>query len=235
MIPYLAIVLTLFLVGAVLASPPAKEVLVALYARVSTADQHCDMQLTEMRADAERRGWKVAAEYIEHASGKAGARRPQQQKLLKDAAERKFDAVMVWKMDRFGRSLDDFVQNVCRLDGAGVRFLVPSQGIDTDQRNPMAKAMMQLMMVFAELERSLIAERVSSGLQEYRRAYDRGQVGKGKLRRSRSGKDEAVGRPRCVFRRDLAAERRAEGWSWRRLATEYGVSVRTLRRELKAS
>ena len=141
----------------------------AIYARVSTQDQHCELQLHDLRGYAERSGWPVV-EYIEHASGKAGSKRPVLAQLLKDARMKRFDCVLVWKIDRMGRSVGDFITNLLELDRAGIRFLCPSQAIDTDQRNPFAKAMMHLMAVFAELERDLIVERDNAGVAEYHRA-----------------------------------------------------------------
>jgi putative DNA-invertase from lambdoid prophage Rac len=200
--------------------------LVAIYARVSTEDQHCEMQLAEMRGYAERQGWTVS-EYVEHASGKAGSRRPVLDRLLGDARMKRFDVLLVWKLDRFGRSLKHIIENMETLDAAGVRFLVPSQGIDTDQRSPMGKFLMQIIGAFAELERELIRERVNAGVQEYKRAYDRGEIGK--KRHSRSGKDLPAGRPKRIFRRDEAAHLRELGHSWRAIAKHLGVSASTIR------
>jgi putative DNA-invertase from lambdoid prophage Rac len=206
----------------------------AIYARVSTIDQHCAMQLTDLRAHCERNGWPTV-EYVENASGKAGSRRPVLKQLLKDAQARKFDTALVWKMDRFGRSTIDVITNIQELERAGVRFVVPSQGIDTDQRNPFAKAMMHLMAVFAELERDIIAERVNAGVQEYRRSYAAGKVGAGKPRRSKSGKDLPHGRPQKIFARDKAHELFATGMSRRAIAKQLKVSEATIRRTLKAA
>lgn len=207
----------------------------AIYARVSTLDQNCAMQLTDLRAHCERNQWPPAVEYIENASGKAGSRRPVLKKLLQDAQSRKFDAVLVWKMDRFGRSTIDVITNIQELERAGIRFLSPSQAIDTDQRNPFAKAMMHLMAVFAELERDIIAERVNAGVQEYRRSYAAGRVGAGKPRRSKSGKDLPHGRPQKIFARDKVKELADGGMSRRAIAKELKVSEATIRRTLKAA
>ncbi len=205
-----------------------------IYARVSTTDQHCDLQLFDLRAFCERNQWQIL-EYLETGSGRAGARRPVLKQLMKDAHARKFDAVLVWKIDRFGRSLIDFLDNVQELDRAGVRFLAPSQSIDTDQRNPFAKAMMQLMAVFAELERSLIIERVLAGVSEYKRAYAAGKVGAGKPRRSKSGKDLPLGGRMRIFARDEAARLRDEGKSWREIEKIMKIPQSTIRHALKAA
>jgi|ERR1051326_1661186 DNA invertase Pin-like site-specific DNA recombinase len=229
LMPLIFLFAALLLIAAALA-PPAKEITVAIYARVSTKDQHCDMQLTDLRAHAGRMGWKIAAEYVETASGKAGARRPEQRKLLADAGGRKFDAVLVWRIDRFGRSISDFVQNVQTLDAAGVRFIVPSQGIDTDQRNPMANFLMKLLALFAELERELIVERVTAGVRSYRELHAAGKIGR--HRHSKSGEDKPIGRPRTVASFGRARELRAQGWGWHRISIELGIAKTTLRRAL---
>jgi putative DNA-invertase from lambdoid prophage Rac len=187
----------------------------AIYARVSTEDQDCSMQLTELRAFCQRSGWEIS-EYIEKASGKAGAKRPVLAKLLADARLRKYDVVVVWKLDRFGRSLSDFVGNVQVLDSAGIRFVAPSQGIDTDNRTPVGKLLMHIMAAFAEFERSLIVERVRAGVQEAQR----------------QGKH--CGRPKRVFDRTAAREARAAGLSLRQIAAQFGVGPMTVQRLLKA-
>lgn len=199
----------------------------AIYARVSTEDQNCGLQLTELRAYAERAGWKTV-EYTDKASGKAGAKRPQLDKLLADAAMRRFGAVLVWKLDRFGRSLQHLIANVQVLDSAGIRFIAPSQNIDTDNKSPMGKFLMNIFGAFAEFERDLIVERVRAGVIEYKRAYSAGEVGR--KRQSRSGKNLASGRPPVVFRRDEAIRLRNTGLSWRAISAKLDVSFSTVRR-----
>lgn len=204
-----------------------KRMQAAIYARVSTVDQNCDMQLTELRAYVARQGW-LSVEYMEKASGKAGSKRPELERLLADARLRKFDIVLVWKLDRFGRSLRHLVENIQTLDAAGVRFIAPNQNIDTDVRSPMGRFMIHLFAAFAEFEHSLMMERVNAGVGEYKRAYTAGEVGK--QRSSRSGKNLAPHRPPIVYRRDQALEMRIAGHSWRRIASDLNVDVSTVRR-----
>ena len=130
----------------------------AIYARVSTEDQHCELQLAELGGFAERSGWDTA-QYIEKLSGKAGVRRPRLERLLADARLRKFDIVLVWKLDRFSRSLRDLIGQVETLDCAGVRFIVPSMNIDTYQKSPTGRFIIHMFEAFAEFERALIVER----------------------------------------------------------------------------
>jgi len=200
----------------------------AIYARVSTEDQHCEMQLTELRAFAARMGWGEPVEYIEKAS--SAKRRPIFDGLMGDARLRKFDVVLVWRIDRIARSMKQFVDTVLTLDGAGVRFLVPAQNIDTDAKNPTSRFLMHILAAVAELERNMIVERVNAGLQEYKRAYEGGAIGT--QRHSRSGKDLAVGRPRRIFRRDQVRDLRAKGWSWRRIADRLRIPFSTVRRAI---
>jgi putative DNA-invertase from lambdoid prophage Rac len=206
---------------------------VAIYARVSTYDQHCEMQLRELREYAARAGWEIAAECVDKGYSGSKADRPALTRLMKDAHMKRFAAVVVWKLDRFGRSVNQLVSNIRRLDELGVRFLVPSQSIDTDQKSPTGRLMMHILAAMAEFERDLIRERVNAGLTDYRQDYAKGRIGT--ARHSRSGKDLAVGRPRKVFRRDSAAKMRADGLSWRAIAARFpGVSVATIRRSVGA-
>ncbi len=114
----------------------------AIYARVSTGDQNCEMQLRELREYLSRRGWETAGEYVD--SGFSGAKtgRPQLDRLISDARQRRFDAVVVWKLDRWGRSLAHLVQSIQELSALGIRFVAVTQNIDTDESNPMARLLM---------------------------------------------------------------------------------------------
>jgi len=141
----------------------------ALYARVSTDDQKCEMQLDELRSYCQRRGWPIAAEYVDTGWSGAKHNRPQLNKLLKDAKLHKFDVVMCWKIDRFGRSVSNFVTNLENLDSWGVRFMVTSQAIDTDHQNPGSRLLMQILAAVAEFERSMIVERVKAGVRAAQR------------------------------------------------------------------
>jgi putative DNA-invertase from lambdoid prophage Rac len=210
-------------------TPAPPRLRAGLYARVSTQDQDCSIQLQDLRAHAARMGWE-AIEYVEKASGKAGGKRPVLARLMEDARSRRLDIVAVWKLDRFGRSLKDFVENVQTLDAAGVRFLTITQPVDTDQRNPFAKFLMNLLMLFAEFERDLIRERVTAGVREYRRNFKAGRIGVDRV--SKSGRNLPCGRPQKIFRRDQVAALRAEGKSWRAIAQELKVPLTTVRRSV---
>ncbi len=202
----------------------------AIYARVSTADQFCQMQLSDLRPFTERMGWNLV-EYVENASTRG--KRAVLDKLMADARMRKFDVVVVWKLDRFGRSVRELVENIETLDRLGIRFVCPGQSIDTDQKNPAGRLLMHILAAVAEFERDLIRERVMAGLNEYRRSFSDGKVGK--ERHSRSGKDRAIGRPVRVFRRDQAVKMRKEGLSWRAIEKALKVPQSTIRSALGQS
>lgn len=131
---------------------------IAIYARVSTTDQNCAMQLRELRDYAGRQGWQVFQEYLDHGISGAKATRPALGRLMADARMKRFDAVVVWKIDRFGRSVSQLVENVQLLDSCGVRFIAITQGIDTDQRNPCGRLLLHILASLAEFERETILD-----------------------------------------------------------------------------
>lgn len=188
----------------------------ALYARVSTADQDCGLQLRELRAAVAARGWAVAGEYVEHVSAAARVR-PEFEKLMAAATARPraIDCVLVWKLDRFGRSVLNLLDNVRKLEEAGVRFVATSQGLDTDQANPTSRLLFQILAAVAEFERELIRERTRAGLKS---AKAEGRVG---------------GRPKRVFDVCTAAELLAEGHSYEMVSQVLGIPRGTLRGRLK--
>jgi DNA invertase Pin-like site-specific DNA recombinase len=209
------------------------KVRVAVYARVSAVHQDLEIQIAALRDYVARQGW-AAVEYVEKLSGKEGKKRPQLERLLAAAQNRQFEVVIVWKMDRFGRSSLDALTNIKTLSAYGVRFLVTTMpAIDTDDRSPMSKFILQMMSAFAELERSFIVERTHGGQIAYRAAFDAGKVGAGKGRRSKSEKDLPVGRPRKVFDRCKLAELAAAGESIRAIAKKLGLTRAVVHRFLR--
>lgn len=183
----------------------------ALYCRVSTTDQHCDLQLRELREYIARRDWKNCGEYIDTGFSGSKASRPALDRLMADAANRKFDCVVVWKLDRFGRSVLNLSQQLATLTSFGVRFVATTQGLDTDQSNPTAALLLHILSAVAEFERSMIRERTLSGIKAAQAA--------GKV----------VGRPKRVFRRDEVVRLRdEEGLSWRAIGKRLGVPPMTI-------
>jgi DNA invertase Pin-like site-specific DNA recombinase len=142
----------------------------AIYARVSTRNGHQDpeTQLLALRQVAERAGWQVVEEYVDHGISGAKGRdqRPAFDRLLKDATRRKFDIIMAWSVDRLGRSLQDLVAFLGDVHAQGVDLYLDRQGVDTT--TPGGKALFQMMGVFAEFERAMIRERVYAGLDRAR-------------------------------------------------------------------
>ena len=139
-----------------------------LYLRVSTLDQTTANQERELRQVADRAGWQIVKVYKDHGvSGAKGRdKRPAFDALHKAAARREFDVVMAWSVDRLGRSLQDLMGFLSEISAVGVDLFLHQQGLDTT--TPGGKAMFQMMGVFAEFERSMIQERVRSGLARAR-------------------------------------------------------------------
>jgi len=135
----------------------------ALYIRVSTLDQHPETQILELRQFAQQRGYEIANEYVDHGVSGTKARRPSLDKLLQDAHRRRFDAVLVWSCDRLARSTKHFLQVLDELAELHIQFLSQREAIDTD--GPLGRAIVVIISAIAELERSLIVERVRAGMR----------------------------------------------------------------------
>ena len=180
------------------------------------------MQIDELRRSCKARGWEVSRDYIDTISG-AKSSRPERNQLMEDATARRIDVVIVWKLDRWGRSLADNVVTLERLASAGVRFICMTQGLDTDNANPVGRAMLGMLQVFAQFERDLINERVNSGIKRYQGEFKAGRAV------SKSGKNLPIGRPKSLFRVDEARRLRNEGHSWRQIATQLGIPEATVR------
>src|SRR4051812_18732172 len=134
----------------------------AIYARVSTADQHCENQLQELRRYCEARGWAITREYVDQGVSGAKARRPALDDLLRDARRRRFDVLVVWRLDRLGRNLPHLIALLEELAALRVAFVSLNEGIDAT--TPAGKLQMHILGAIAEFERARIAERVKAGL-----------------------------------------------------------------------
>jgi len=159
-------------------------------------------------------GWEIAIEYQEKAS--SVKKRPTFERMMQDARLRKFDVLVVWKLDRVARSTKQFIDVVLELDGRGIRFLCPTQGIDSDRQSASGTLLMHILAAVAQFERSIIVERVRAGVTEAQR----------------QGKH--CGRPKKIFRRDEARRLRDAGQSLRAIAAALGVSVMTVQRVLNS-
>jgi len=185
--------------------PPLTIARVALYARVSTCNgQDPEMQLSGLREYATRRGWTVTNEYVDHGVSGSKESRPQLNQLMTDAHRRKFDAVLVWKIDRFGRSLKHLVNALADLCAYGVAFVSFRDNLDLS--TPSGRLMFQIIGAMAEFERSLIQERVRAGLRNAR------------------AKGKRFGRPRVEIDAARVAALRSQGLSWSQVCRTLNVS-----------
>jgi DNA invertase Pin-like site-specific DNA recombinase len=184
---------------------------VALYARVSTlSNQDPEMQLRELREYAGRRGWQISEEYIDQGVSGCKESRPALNRLMSDACRRRFDAILVWKIDRFGRSLKHLVNALAELAALGVAFISLRDNLDLS--TPSGRLMFQIIGAMAEFERALIQERVRAGL------------------RNAKSKGKRLGRPRVVLDIFRIAALRTQGRSWAEIKGETGISRGTAQR-----
>jgi putative DNA-invertase from lambdoid prophage Rac len=191
----------------------------AIYSRVSTTDQTNTIQVSELTDYVERRGWTLTNVYQDQMSG-ANVSRPGLDQLMADARRRRFDVVVVWKLDRFGRSLVNCVSGIQELASLGVRFIATSQGLDTDESNPASKLLMHILAAVPQFERELIRERVGAGMKA------------AKARGTKTG--NAIGRPRRIFDRDEVVRLRKTGLSIEKIARQMSIGVGTVMRVVQA-
>jgi putative DNA-invertase from lambdoid prophage Rac len=185
---------------------------VALYARVSTHDQHTlPLQLSAMTEYAVRRGWSIARQVEDVGSG--ASVRPRREELLKAARRRDIDLVLVWRLDRWGRSLIDLVNTLQELMCLGVGFASISEALDLT--TPSGRAMAGMLAVFAEFERDILRDRVKAGIAQARK----------------EGKPH--GRPATTTcRAEEARSLLKQGVSKRAIAMRLGISRTSVRRLL---
>lgn len=136
----------------------------AIYTRISTDKQTHDSQLGELRSYCQRRGWADVAEYSDQISGAKFSRKGLD-RLMDDARRGKLDAVVVFKLDRLGRSLAHLAQLISELTNHAVALICTSQGIDSSDSNPAGRLQLGVLMAVAEFERAIIRERVTAGLK----------------------------------------------------------------------
>ena len=182
---------------------------VAIYVRVSTDGQNTEGQEAEPKEYARNRGWEVTKVYRNKASGSTRFR-PALDELMADAKKRKMDIVLVWRFDRFARSVSHLLQALETFRTVGIEFASLSEQIDTS--TAAGKLVFTVLGAVAELERSLIAERVRMGLQSARKKGKR--LGRPPIRELNATEKEKV-----------RADRATGKFSLRRLAEKYGTSV----------
>jgi DNA invertase Pin-like site-specific DNA recombinase len=184
---------------------------VAIYARVSTsnAGQSVEMQLRDLRDLARRRGFDVFREYCDQASG-ARDSRPALDAMLTDARQGKFGAILIWKLDRLGRSLSHLVRLLENFEAWGVELISFGEGLDFSTAT--GKLLYQIISAFAEFERDCIRERVRAGL------------------RNAAAKGKKLGRPRLPVDASTIALLRTQGQSWAAISSSLGIGKGTVQR-----
>ena len=184
---------------------------VAIYARVSTSSgQSVGMQLHDLRELVRHRGFELVGEYCDEGVSGSRESRPALDDLLRGARRRKFDAVLVWKLDRLGRSLLHLLRLLEELRGLGVELISFSEGLDFTTTT--GKLLYQVISAFAEFERDCIRERVMAGMRNAR------------------ARGKRIGRPPKVVDAFRISELRAQGASWREIAEKLRIGATTARR-----
>ena len=194
-------------------SPSQKTV--AIYARVSTDKQAVDMQLSELRDFVKRSNWKIYKEYIDQGYTGANTKRPAFTDMMNLARKRKFDILLVWKLDRLSRSLKDLINTMDELGHLGVDLISYDNNLDTS--TPTGKLVFQIVGSVAEFEKDIIRERVKAGLENAKR------------------KGKRLGRPpipRATFQK--AKILRAKGLSFREIGRRLNIDEGTFRKRYKA-
>jgi len=185
---------------------------VAVYARVSTTNHGQDAlaQTRELEQFARAREWTISGTYIDEGVSGSKDSRPQLNQLMADAHKRRFDVVCVWRFDRFARSVSHLLRALETFRALGIDFVSFSEQMDTS--TPTGKMVFTVLGAVAELERTLIAERVRAGL------------------RNAKAKGKRLGRPSVIVDASTIGRLRAQGLSWVKIALELGVGEGTVRR-----
>ena len=181
---------------------------VAIYARVSTTDQSTESQLLDLRRYVRERGWELFNEFCDNGVSGTTDSRPALNELMDAAKKRKFDAVLVWRFDRFARSTRHLINALEEFKNLGIDFVSYQENIDTS--SPLGSAIFTIISAVAQLERDIIAERVKAGL---RKAVENGKK---------------LGRPMVSIDSERLYRLRSEGLSHRAIATRLGISHSTV-------
>lgn len=184
-----------------------------LYLRVSTLDQHPETQLHDLRQMAAQRGLEIVHEYTDHGVSGTRTRRPALDEMMADARRGQFDVVLVWACDRLARSVRHFLEVLDDLNRLNVEFVSFRENLDT--AGPLGRAVVVIISAIAELERSLIVERVRAGM---RRARLEGRH---------------VGRKPLDIDRTAVLEERARGRSLTQIAQTFRISRATVSRIIR--
>jgi DNA invertase Pin-like site-specific DNA recombinase len=189
----------------------------AIYARVSTTNhgQDTGLQTRELQDFCQHRGWTTVEEYVDIGISGAKERRPALDRLMIDAKRRRFDVVVVYRYDRFARSLRHLVNALEEFRALGIQFVSIHEGVDTS--TPNGRLIFGIFASIAEFERELIRDRVRSGLRNAR------------------AKGKRLGRPTVFVDRSRIALLRRQGLSWAKIADNLGLGEGTVRRASQAS
>jgi DNA invertase Pin-like site-specific DNA recombinase len=185
---------------------------IAIYARVSTKDQSCDLQLRDLRAYCSARGFNLIGEYVDVGQSGAKDSRPELDKLMGDARKRQFDGIIVWRFDRFARSTKHLLAALEEFRSLGIQFISYQENMDTS--SPLGQALFTIVSAVAELERNLIRERVSAGIRNAR------------------ANGKRLGRPISGVSRERILQLKTDGLSLRQIAISLGVGYGTVRSRL---
>jgi DNA invertase Pin-like site-specific DNA recombinase len=188
---------------------------IAIYARVSTKDQSCELQVRDLRAYCAARGFDLVREYVDVGQSGAQDSRPELNKLMDDARKRQFDAIVVWRFDRFARSTKHLLSALEEFRSLGIQFISYQENIDTS--SALGQALFTIVSAVAQLERDLIRERVSAGIRNAR------------------ANGKKLGRPKSSVDRTQVLQLREQGHSLQEIATTLGIGYGTVRSRLLTS
>src|SRR5579863_7000424 len=186
---------------------------IGIYARVSTRDQSCELQVRDLRAYCAARGFDLVQEFIDVGQSGAKDSRPQLNLLMDDVRKRQFDAIVVWRFDRFARSTKHLLSALEEFRSLGIQFISYQENIDTS--SALGQALFTIVSAVAQLERDLIRERVTAGIRNAR------------------ANGKKLGRPMRTVDPDRILEMRAEGQTLEQIAANLGVGYGTVRARLR--
>src|ERR1035437_5976709 len=188
---------------------------IGIYARVSTKDQSCELQVRDLRAYCAARGFDLVREYVDVGQSGAKDSRPELNILMDDARKRQFDAVVCWCFDRFARSTKHLLVALEEFRSLGIQFISYQENIDTC--SALGQALFTIVSAVAQLERDLIRERVTAGI------------------RNAQANGKKQGRPKSSVDLERILELKAQGQSLRQIAATLGVGYGTVRARLLRS
>ena len=187
---------------------------IAIYARVSTKDQSCDLQLRDLRTYCAARGLNIFREYVDIGQSGAKDSRPELNELMADARKRQFDAIVCWRFDRFARSTRHLLLALEEFRSLGLQFISYNENIDTS--SPLGQALFTIVGAVAQLERDLIRERVTAGIRNARACGKR------------------LGRPQRIIDAEQMLRMRVEGASLRQISATLGIGYGTIRTRIQS-